>query len=361
MSKGFKVEFDIEKVEEYILSMNPYFDIIPLKVTFSFSSFSPLDLEKLKELANVENGIIERWILVPDSCSLGILKYIIQRAFGLNPNVFYSYFTLPSNEVNRSFSSLSDMLSCCGSIFDNPEDVGYEMMLEEESLDDKNMIPPLSVAMYSTPFEWKKVQEMLEAELSDILKDGLLYEGKKVKVEELPPSLSLLQGKTKTKDFEWSEKLCENLEIRDVLLSPQQRYTDVKKRPKEIRQSHVKRYKRAIPFTREIYLECETKDEAGFEFKVEKLENIYSLFEDDLLTVDEYFESCQYVTRTERADCIYKNGYDLFGVSPEFYYLILLGWHQKSGLLLEDNKTIYQHLKDLGWREPYMDLKKVLR
>lgn len=361
MAKGFKVEFDIEKFEEYILKMNQYFDIIPLKITFSFSSFSPLALEKLKELANVEDGIIERWILVPDSCSLGILKYIIQRAFGLNPNIFYSYFTLPTNEINRSFSSLSEILEYCGSIFANPEDVGYEMMLEEESLDDKNMIPPLSSSMYSTPLEWEKSQEIIKEELSSILQTGLLYEGKKVKVEELPPVLSLLQGKTKTEDFEWTENLCENLEIRDVLLSPRQKYTDIKNRPKEIRQSYIKRYKRAIPFTREIYLECETQNEAGFEFKVERLDNIYSLFEDDLLTVEEYFESCQYVTRTERADCIYKKGYDLFGISPEYYYLILLRWHQQSGIVLEDNRTIYQHLKDLGWREPYVDLKKVLR
>lgn len=361
MAKNFKVELDIEKIEEYILKMNSHFDIIPLKLTISFSSFSPEQLEELKELANTESGVIERWILVPDSCPLGILKYIIQRAFGLNPCIFYSYFTLSFEELNRLFSSLSDILEYCGSIFANPEDVGYEMMLEEESLDDKNMIPPLAAAMYSTPLEWERAQELLKEELAEVFKKGLLHEGKRVKVEELPPVLSLLQGQTKTEDFEWSEKLCENLEIRDVLLLPRQKYSDIKKRPKEIRQSHIKRFKRALPFTREIYLECETKNGVGFEFKIERLDNVYSLFEDELLTIDEYLESCQYVTRTERADCIYKNGYDLFGLSTEFFYFVLLYWHHKRGLVLDDNKSVYQHLKELGWREPYVDLKKVLR
>ncbi|MBQ0072237.1 MAG: hypothetical protein KBS81_10380, partial [Spirochaetales bacterium] len=71
--------------------------------------------------------------------------------------------------------------------------------------------------------------------------------------------------------------------------------------------------------------------------------------------VEDYLESIRYVLKTMFPDCIYKKGYDLFGPDPEFYHEFIMEIHGA------DAENYLKEAVTAGWKEPYMDLKKILR
>ena len=63
----------------------------------------------------------------------------------------------------------------------------------------------------------------------------------------------------------------------------------------------------------------------------------------------------KYVRKESAPDCIYKKGYDLFGPDQIFYYQFIMAIHG------DRREEMLDQAKKVGWREPYIDIKKVLR
>ena len=77
MAKAPNIDIPLSKLDKTLLDASPFFKIVPLKVRMTFNELTEEALEDLKEYANVEDGTVERWILVPDRTPLGVLSSII--------------------------------------------------------------------------------------------------------------------------------------------------------------------------------------------------------------------------------------------------------------------------------------------
>ena len=95
--------------------------------------------------------------------------------------------------------------------------------------------------------------------------------------------------------------------------------------------------------------------EDAYTFEISIPENVYSIINEGFLSVEDYVESIKYVLRNCTPDCIYKKGYDLFGPDQLFYHDFIMAIHSV------DAESYMQEAKNCGWKEPYVDLKWVLR
>ena len=86
MAKAPNIDVPLNKLDKAFLDASPFFKIVPLKVRMTFNELNEEELEDLGEYANVEDGTIERWMLVPDRTPLGVLSSVISRSFGLIPS-----------------------------------------------------------------------------------------------------------------------------------------------------------------------------------------------------------------------------------------------------------------------------------
>ena len=110
------------------------------------------------------------------------------------------------------------------------------------------------------------------------------------------------------------------------------------------------------PFTDKLLMMQYTEEGfEGFTFEITMEDNVYPLIKEGYLTVDEYLDSLKYVLKESSPDCICKKGYDLFGPDQVFYYEFIMAIHG------EDREEVLDHAKQAGWREPYIDIKKILR
>ena len=97
MGKIPRLDISLKQFEKLVLNTNPMFNVIPLKVKMTFTELNSTELKNLEEYANIVDGTIERWLLVPDVLPLGALSYIIDRAFGLLPEP-NNVFVLPDED-----------------------------------------------------------------------------------------------------------------------------------------------------------------------------------------------------------------------------------------------------------------------
>lgn len=347
---------DLDLIDRYCLNMNPLFNVVPIKATFRFSQLDSNELGDLEEFANVENGRIERWLLVPDCISLGVLGFTVQRAFGLTPFAFSPSFLLPPDEQKALFPTLEDALLACGSIFDNPFDYDYFEELQMLALADREFVPKMTSSMLSLPtISYEKARKKVREEVKDIRKNGLEIDGKIVPFEKLGGSPSILAEKTKHLDFDWSDELCKFIEVKDALIpegSPRPRFS---KRFTGQRMTSLTGKRKGYPFAHKLLLCTFFEDEASFVFEVERPKDISELFNDDFVTLESYLDSINFVSREMRADCICKKGYDLFCFDEMSYYQFIMLLHSPM------RDTIIKEAQDSGWSEPNMELKRIFR
>lgn len=355
-NKKKKLDLDLALIDKYCTSSNPVYDIIPLKLSFDFMSLDEHEKEDLREYANIENGHIERWILVPDTVSLGALSYIICRAFGLPGYVFSTAFTMDEEEQREVFPTMEDALAACGSVFDNPIETDYILNLQDIAEQNYDYFPSIPMTMMLSPtITYKEAQEKVMKETEKVRKSGVEINGKKMKLSELPGLPSLLYEKTGDKEFDWCDELCRFLEIKDVLIAEGKPRPDFKKRFKGQRCTAQNGRKKGAPFCYSIYMDIFFDDDFAFEIKVERPKNVMPLIKEGYIDLEDYLESIRYVSRAIRPDCIYKSGYDLFCYSEASYYAFIMMMHgaMRSDLIQEAVRS--------GWNEPSMDLKKVFR
>ena len=150
------------------------------------------------------------------------------------------------------------------------------------------------------------------------------------------------------------DNLAVDMQLRDALLREGRKLYSLRDRPVTKRALDDKR--KAKPFTEKLLMiRPGDEGEDAYTFEISIPENVYSIINEGFLSVEDYVESIKYVLRNCTPDCIYKKGYDLFGPDQLFYHDFIMAIH--SG----DAESYMQEAKSCGWKEPYVDLKWVLR
>ncbi len=346
---------DLKMIDKYCLTSNPIYDVIPLKVTFTFSSLGEDEMDDLREFANVEGSSIERWLLVPDCISLGTLGFVVQRAFGLAPFAFTSAALLDMEEQKKIFPTLTSALNASGAIFDNPFDLDYHSSLCEAAAASPIFVPSAQIAMMIEPtISYEEAQKSVWEEVDDIKEKGFDIEGVHYTLES-PLSLVDLNGVTKTEEYDWSDELNKNIELKDVLIREGSPRPDFNKRFKGQRSTLTAGRKRGAPFCYKLLFSSFFQEEPSFTFVVERPKSVKPLLDDGYITIESYLESIMYVSKTFNPDLICKKGYDLFCDCEESYHSFIMLAHSPLG------DQIVREARQGGWSEPTMDLKRVFR
>lgn len=363
--KKIEVTRPLKSIEKLLADVNPLFSIIPLKVTMPFRMLNDTQLEDLKEFANIEDGTVERWLLVPDSYPLGALSYVIEKAFGFLPMPVINDFEFEQREFNSRFPTLKEFLPYSGVIFDNTPDDSYNMHMSMFA-----MASPVSVPFFPETMiidsganpekDEEGVRKALEV-LNDksVKYNGVHYDD----IESWPTDFDFINGvideNTKGDEEEGVfvfNRLRDDLEIRAVLEvegKAPHRLEDITWRQLYPFKNELRRAK---PFTNKIVMKKYDEDGVpGFIFEITRPKDVYSLITDGYISVDDYLESLHYCAQTMLPDCICKKGYDLIGFNEDFYYDFIMMLHGPDRVEAEEDA------RNVGWREPFMDLKKVLR
>ncbi|MDY5931561.1 MAG: hypothetical protein SPJ34_05980 [Candidatus Ornithospirochaeta sp.] len=373
MGKDIRFGLSLKEINRKLLSANPFGKLIPLKIVCSFGNMPEHELEILREYANAEDGRIERWLLVPSSMTLLGLGLAIDKAFGLNPGPYTSDFVIADSEDNRdSIGSMLDAIRLQGIVFsDDPCEELRDDLLDFSFMEDLFLMR--SPTMVDRDFEYEDVQKRLRKELAPEISNGIIMNGKRCTLDEVEASTEMLFHMNMNTDAGISALLMPDLAIGTVLAEEGRKVY----KAKDVYDSYMKNGHRLDfdqplkPFAKElVYIhacplppELEESMEAdisdgiasGFSFHITRPSGIESLFRDGYLRIDEYIDSISYVSSRMLPDCICKKGYDLFGLSPAMYYAFIKAIHS-------DNAQLYmQDAVSLGWREPFLDLKKVLR
>ena len=142
MAKDKSLNITLKEFDKYVLSASAIFSVMPLRVRAILSGLTEDEKKDLEYYANIEDGVIERWLLVPDIIPLGVLRYVIERSFGLIPHVLDPYFFLPTDDSYELFPTLDKMLGYFGSLF-SLADYDYEDNLKEVAFCSPNFIPSI--------------------------------------------------------------------------------------------------------------------------------------------------------------------------------------------------------------------------
>ena len=344
----------LSQLDKFLRNCDPFFRIIPLRVTMSFSKLSADKLRFLEEYADVREGQVERWLLVPSSMPLAVLGYTISRAFGIIPaGPVLSGFRLPPEVQERFAPTIGEALPLMGAVFDFIPDVEAEEELFQRALNSRNFVPP---PPYN--YEWltyTTYQQEVRKYLLENDKEFLL-DGKPADIRSLPFNDESCAAIAQYLELPvLSCQLLPFLPVPYVLQQPGLKLYSRDEAAHVLEKETMSPTGRgAKPFTYEIrFISC--IDEDSFVFSVTRPKDVRELLADGYLELDDYIASCRYVACNCLPDCICKKGYDLFGPGEEIYAEFMLRLHS------QDSAAVRQIASELGWREPYIDLKKVLR
>lgn len=358
MAKSPEINIALDRLEDILLKANPFSTIIPLRVRMSFNDLPEEEVKDLEEFANVENGALERWLLVPDCIPLASLSYVIEKAFGLLPDPSSNAFTMEEEDWNRLFPTMGTFLKECGRLLDNPMDANYISTMAEASISSNLWIAPLPIAMLvPTGLSYKDAQKEINKQFAALRSSGVDLNGSHYTLEDAPVDLEYFFDKVEKPDeLALTDSLCPDLELREVLQVEGHKLYGLKDQRKAKRNLNAYERRKAKPFLHKLHmLKFDEEDYVSFDFEITRPKDIYSLIKDGYLEAEDYLESIKYVLTTMMPDCICKKGYDLFGPDQEFYHEFIMEIHGK------DAGNYLPEAMSAGWKEPYMDLKKVLR
>ena len=335
----------LSQLDRILLDSNPFYRIDILRVTMTFRSLGRDELRNLEEYADASEGRIERWLLVPSSMPLSVLAYAIDRAFGLVPTPSTSCFILPPGRLSVYAPDLGTLFRRSGSMFFNPIDDDYLSRIATECSLSGNFIME---APYDLPHKgYGEVQKALGRVTSSLgpylgssVSDDLLAEAsfsaKEPFVMDLAPYIPypyvLAREGAPLASPEQADKVLEKGKFNP-------------------------RGRNAKPLSHELIYRKLSEEEmgAGFDFSVTRPRDARSVFEDGYIDIDGYIDAARYVSSSLLPDCIAKMGYDLFGESEAEYYSFIMRLHGPDAMHYR------QLAESAGWREPYIDRRKVLR
>lgn len=358
MQKEPSFTLRLSELDKVLMRSNPFFRIIPLRIVMEFRSMSPEQLRDLREYADADDGRIERWILVPSAMPLSVLGYTIDRAFGLIPSPQSSSFLLPDNLLKIYAPDVASLLDQGGRMFFIPVDDEYLNNVYEESVRCCNFIASFPYDFPSLPYE--EAQKEVSRIFGKIRTDGFDYLGKHFMLSELPVEAKILQELMNTVKFPVTAELNPALPVSYVLQPEGQKLPDPEAARKALEKDELNSFGRgARPFADSIIFEhlspVPEERGRGFWFTVTRPKDVREILNDGYLRMSEYLDSMAYVQRTLLPDCIAKKGYDLFGESEESYYSFIMNLHGPD-------RAGFRTLADMaGWREPNLDIRKILR
>lgn len=356
MAKTPRVDMSLKEIEKLFLDSNTLFKVIPLKIKVTFTELEREELENLEEYANAEDGTFERWILLPDITPLGSLGYIVDKAFGLLPQMGGNTFILPSERYAELCPDMKTFLENCGSVFENPAYEEYGACMTDFAFSTPLLFPPVLPSLVVQPeFSFEEANAKTREALPYSAGDDIDYNGRTVKFESCPADMDFFAPKSDDPDaFVLSSNLAPDLQLRDVLSREGRKtYSLSQRRPgrREIGDRHAPK-----PITDSLLmLRYDDEDYIAFIFEITSPENVYPLINEGYLSVEDYLDSMKFVLKNASPDCIHKKGYDLFGPDQYFYHDFVMAIHG------EDAEKYLQEAKKCGWKEPFVDLKKVFR
>ncbi|MBQ0072504.1 MAG: hypothetical protein KBS81_11740, partial [Spirochaetales bacterium] len=294
MAKSPEVTIELKKLEDILLKSSPVAEIIPIRIKVSFPDLPEGAVKDLEEFANVEDGSLERWLLVPDSISLGALGFVVEKAFGLLPDPASDVFTMGDEDWTRLVPDMGTFLKACGRLFDPPMDVPDLSALTDMSISSKLMMAPLLLSMmFTSCISYQDAQKEMRKQFAAYEKDGVIMDGQHYTLEEAPTDLEFFYDKVATPDdFGLTDGLCPDLELREVLQTEGKKLYDMKDVRKEKRKPGLYERKNVKPIVHTLHmLKYDEEDYIAYDFEITRPKNVYSLIEDGCLSVEDYLES----------------------------------------------------------------------
>ena len=346
----------LSQLDKVLLDSNPFFRIEVLRVVMTFRTLDDDTLSSLAEYADADGGRIERWIMVPSTMPLSVLGYVIDRAFGLIPSPDTSSFLLPDDRFRVYASDLGSFLMRSGRLFFNPLQDDYTEMVAAECSLSRTFImaPPYEIPHLS----YEACQEMIEGYMKHCPSDGIMLDGKRYTVADLPLSNESLKALTHAVGEPFVRDIAPYIPFPYILGREGVSLASPAEADKSLsRKTFDGRGRGAKPLTHELLYEHLSYDEPedGFLFSITRPKDIRGILEDGYADLESYIDSTRYVSATLMPDCIAKIGYDLFGETEEEYASFIMRLHGPEA-------QMYRSLaEEAGWREPYIDKRKVLR
>ena len=345
----------LSQLDKILLNSSPFFRMDVLRVTMAFRTLDSGALADLEEYADATGGVMERWLLVPSSMPLSVLGHVIDRAFGLLPSPDSSAFFLPDDRLSIFAPDIPSLIRRSGYLFFNPvEDDYVNAVAAGCSLERAGMAPP-----YETPhMSYEDCRTALEGFLRHVPERGIRYDGALTAVEDIPVTpAGLLSFSHATGELLVSE-IAPYIPYPYVLAKEGAPLCSPEAADRVLcRRAYDERSRGARPVTHTlIYRHMSYADpDKGFSFSVTRPKDVREILHDGYLDLESYIDSVRYVASCLLPDCLAKIGYDLFGEDEDDYHAFIMRLHGPS------SGYCRSLAEEAGWREPYIDRKRVLR
>ena len=346
----------LSQLDKVLLDSSPFFRIDVLRVVMAFRTLDHDTLSSLAEYADAQGGRIERWLMVPSSMPLSVLAYVIDRAFGLVPSPDTSSFLLPEDRFRAYAPDMASFLKRSGRLFFNPIQDDYLDAVASESALRRTFImdPPYDLPHLS----YEACQEILEGYISHFPSEGIMIGGRRCAMDDIEPTEEALLAVTHAVGEPFVRDISPYIPFPYILGREGASLASASEADKALsRKSFDIRSRGARPLTHELiyeHLSYEQPDD-GFRFSITRPKDVRSIIEDGYLDLEAYIDSARYVSSTLMPDCIAKIGYDLFGETEHEYASFIMRLHSP------DAQAYRAYAEEAGWREPYIDKRKVLR
>ena len=343
-------------LDEKVRNMNGLTEIVPLRVRADLTALSKTEKKNLKEFANIENGISERILLVPDVITIGALEGVIDKSFGLISDMFNTMTVFAEKDMAKLFPSLYSLIEYAGLILEDP--FNDEMAFTYRELQARNDFGIVPGPFYPSPkSRYPELRDSLCKLYKKELKEGVMYNGVMTSLKDIPATAENIEKYLDRKDMEFIVSLSLNLHLFEALAPKGAKTYNAEAFRKNAKKAEMQTTTNNKPLAHSFdSLRYNDSGELAFTFHVDMPKDISFIIEDGYLSIEDYIDSVEYVSNTFLPDCIYKSGYDLFGKDTKEYYDFIMSLHS-GGIPL----ALHDLMAFAGWREPFLDVRKVLR
>ncbi len=350
------VTLPFKTFDEAIRGRNPLtYGVMPLCIRASLEGLSKSEKRNLKEYANIENGIVERYLLVPGNITVGALEFAIDKCFGLWPDQYGALTLLDDDNMSRLFPTLGDVIENTGTLLASP----FDGKLQDDYIISSEAIETL--LLIEGPFYPKRdkldptVPKKLKEKFKKEIEEGVEYNGEVTSILNIPYDVEAFE-KYLDKDGQYPLSISPDIEIRELIAEKGTKLNNLSSFNRSLKKNLAGQITAIKPVARSIKsIRFNDEGAEAFVFHVDIPSSVEFIIEDGHMSLEEYIESVNYVNNSFLPDCIYKNGYDLNGKDSRDYYNFIMSLH--SGL----PQFFHDIIKQAGWREPLLDYKRIMR
>ncbi len=343
-------------LDERIRNMNSLTGIIPLRIRADLTALSKTEKKNLREFANIENGIAERILLVPDNITIGALEGVIDKSFGIFSDMFDSQTVFTKRDMEKLFPSLYSLIEYSGLIFEDPFDAAlidsYRNLQHESEI---GIIPGPFYPSFSK--RYPELKNSLSRLYKDEIAEGVMYNGEKTSIKEIPATEENIERYLDRKEESFIVSLSLDIHLFEILAPCGAKTYNAESFRRYVKKAENDANAAIKPLVHSFdSVRYNDAGDEAFIFHIDIPKDISFIIEDGYLSIEDYIDSVEYVSNTFYPDCIYKSGYDLFGRNIKDYYSFIMSLHSGGIPSILQNFMSYA-----GWREPFLDVKRVLR